>query len=93
MKIKKVNEKTFKTKEKYYIEENGELFGIIYNNKQIAIDTYIKHINEEKKCNNEYWNNHVAKHLKYIQEEKVKVITIIEKIEINKCEEFLIDIK
>ena len=74
----------------YYIEENGELFGTVYYSKEIAINTYLKHIKEEEELS-EYWKNHAQKHREYIKNGKVKVVEIIKRIEIEKNKETLLE--
>lgn len=71
----------------YYIEENGEMFGIVYYSREIAIDTYLKHIEQEE--TSEYWKNHAQKHREYIKNGKVKVVEIIKRIDVEKNEEVL----
>lgn len=74
----------------YYIEENGELFGIVYYSKEIAIDTYLKHIKQEEETS-EYWKKHAQKHREYIKNGKVKVVEIIKRIEVEKNKEILLE--
>ena len=74
----------------YYIEENGEMFGVVYYSKEIAINTYLKHIKEEEELS-EYWKNHAQKHREYIKNGKVKVVEIIKKIDIQKNTEILVE--
>ena len=71
----------------YYIEENGKMFGIVYYSKEIAIDTYLKHIKEEETL--ECWKKHAQKHREYISNGKVKVVEIVKRIDIEKNVEVL----
>ena len=74
----------------YYIELESGMFGVLYRDKEKAIQTFLDNIKREKSItDSEYWQNHAKQYEEMIQNGKVKVKTIKQEITEIESEEIL----